>query len=97
MRPTLSSAEIDALTDNLPQWGLEPGGLAITRHLEFKDFKTAFAFMTEVAEAADRLDHHPEWSNVYNRVSIRLTTHDSNGLTASDIALARDIDAAAGV
>ncbi|MDV6332238.1 4a-hydroxytetrahydrobiopterin dehydratase [Asticcacaulis sp. 201] len=95
MRPTLSSAEIDALAYDLPQWTLEPGGLAITRHLEFKDFKTAFTFMTEVAEAADRLDHHPEWSNVYNRVSIRLTTHDSKGLTARDIVLARAVDAAA--
>ena len=61
----------------------------------FADFKAAIAFMSDVAAVADRMDHHPEWSNVYNRVSIRLTTHDANGLTQRDVALAHSIDTAA--
>ena len=55
----------------------------------FADFRTAFAFMTRVALAAERADHHPEWSNVYNRVDVRLTTHDAGGLTGRDFALRR--------
>lgn len=92
MRPVLTPAELSALPTDLPLWSLESAGKAISRDLKFKDFRQAFAFMTEVAEAADKMDHHPEWSNVYNTVSIRLTTHDSNGLTKSDIDLARRID-----
>jgi len=95
MKPVLTSAERADLAHILPQWTLEAGDKAITRELKFTDFKQAFAFMTEVAEAADRMDHHPEWSNVYNTVAIRLTTHDSNGLTQNDIDLARVIDTAA--
>ena len=60
----------------------------------FDDFVQAFAFMTRVALVAEKHDHHPEWSNVYNRVTIVLTTHDSGGLTAKDIALAQAADAA---
>lgn len=96
MRPVLTPAEIDALSRDLPLWRVETDGKAISRDLEFKDFKQAFGFMTQVADVADRMDHHPEWSNVYNRVSIRLTTHDSNGLTASDVTLAKAVDGAAG-
>lgn len=70
-------------------------GEALSRKLIFKDFKQAFAFMAEVAAKADEMDHHPEWSNIYNQVSIRLTTHDAGGLTEKDIMLARHIDAAA--
>lgn len=95
MRPVLTPAELSALPADLPLWMLESTGKAISRDLKFKDFRQAFAFMTEVAEAADKMDHHPEWSNVYNTVSIRLTTHDSGGLTQSDIDLARQIDIAA--
>ena len=58
----------------------------------FGDFRQAFAFMTEVALLAEKADHHPEWSNVYNKVSIKLTTHDAGGLTAKDVALAKQID-----
>ncbi|HTM81162.1 4a-hydroxytetrahydrobiopterin dehydratase [Asticcacaulis sp.] len=95
MRSVLSTDELAALSRGLPDWRLESDGKAISRTLKFADFKQAFAFMTKVAAEADRLDHHPEWSNVYNTVSIRLTTHDSGGLTQSDIKLARLIDKAA--
>ena len=93
MRPVLSPAEMADLPRVLPLWSVATDGKAISRELKFADFKKAFAFMTAVAGEADRMDHHPEWSNVYNRVSIRLTTHDSGGVTQSDIGLARYIDA----
>ncbi|MCR6659439.1 MAG: 4a-hydroxytetrahydrobiopterin dehydratase [Asticcacaulis sp.] len=95
MRPLLSTDDLSALPQDLPHWTLEDGGKAISRNFRFADFKQAFAFMTRVASEADRMDHHPEWSNVYNTVSIRLTTHDSGGLTQSDVKLARLIDRAA--
>ena len=81
----------------LPQWqfGADRGG-SIRRDFVFADFVQAFAFMTRIALVAEKHDHHPEWSNVYNRVSITLTTHDAGGLTAKDIALARAADAAFG-
>ncbi|HWU49353.1 MAG TPA: 4a-hydroxytetrahydrobiopterin dehydratase [Asticcacaulis sp.] len=79
----------------LDGWRLEAGAGAITRDFRFADFRTAWAFMTAVAAVADRLDHHPEWSNIYNQVSIRLTTHDAGGLTARDMTLARCIADAA--
>ncbi len=92
----LTGDEISALVNDMPEWKLDPDGLAIRADLTFADFRTAFAFMTEVAAEADRCDHHPEWFNVYNRVSVRLTTHDAGGLTRRDAALARFIDEAAG-
>jgi 4a-hydroxytetrahydrobiopterin dehydratase len=92
---TLDADQLAALEHDLPLWRRE-GHEAVLRDLVFADFKAAFAFMTEVAAVADRMDHHPEWSNVYNRVSIRLTTHDAKGLTQRDVALAHSIDAAAG-
>ena len=80
----------------LPSWR-EHGGArpAIERRLTFADFNAAFGFMTRVALYADKADHHPEWSNVYNRVEVLLTTHDADGVTAKDVELARFIDAAA--
>ncbi len=75
------------LPADLHDWTLEEGGLAITRRFVFRDFNAAFGFMTQVALHAERHDHHPEWSNVYNRVSIRLTTHDAGGLSARDAAM----------
>lgn len=68
---------------------------AIARTLVFADFNAAFGFMTRVALRADKVDHHPEWSNVYNRVEILLTTHDAGGITAKDTDMARFIDQAA--
>ena len=77
----------------LPGWTLREDGKAITRQFRFRDFTAAWAFMEKVAALAEAQDHHPEWSNVYNRVDITLTTHDAGGLSARDVALARDIDA----
>ncbi len=92
----LDRAAIDAAIKGAPLWSLEPGGKAIRRSLKFADFNAAFGFMTRVALAAEKADHHPEWSNVWNRVDIRLTTHDAGGLTQRDFDLAAVIDAAAG-
>ncbi len=93
-RPTLltESERSTALAD-LPHWTLVAEGLE--REFKFSNFRDAFAFMTRVAFDAERLDHHPEWSNVYATVRIRLTTHDAGGLTKLDLKLARRIDAAA--
>lgn len=68
---------------------------AIAKDFQFKDFNAAFAFMTRVALKAERMDHHPEWSNVYNRVSVVLATHDCGGVSALDLELAAFIDHAA--
>jgi 4a-hydroxytetrahydrobiopterin dehydratase len=78
--------------EGLPGWQYRPENGSLLRVLEFKDFSEAFAFMTRVALLAERADHHPEWSNIYNRVSIALSTHDAGGLTTKDVALARAID-----
>ena len=89
--PRLSAAEVAALLAELPQWHLRADGLALEREFRFADFNAAFGFMTRVALYADKADHHPEWSNVYNRVAITLTTHDAGGLSARDAAMARAI------
>jgi len=78
-----------------PDWTEAEGRDAITRRFRFKDFNEAFGFMTRVALVAEKLDHHPEWFNVYNRVEVTLTTHDADGVTALDVALAGFIDRAA--
>jgi 4a-hydroxytetrahydrobiopterin dehydratase len=94
--PRLDTEQVRERLAALPGWQLSDDGLAITRRFKFANFQQAFAFMTHVALAAERADHHPEWSNVYNRVEIRLTTHDAGGLTERDFALAAVADAAAG-
>ena len=91
--PRLTDAMRDALLADCPQWVLRSDGLAIERTFKFADFNAAFGFMTRVALHADKADHHPEWSNVYNRVNITLTTHDAGGLSARDAEMARWIDA----
>ncbi|MEY4160726.1 MAG: hypothetical protein RLZZ136_1347 [Pseudomonadota bacterium] len=88
----LTDAERDALLAECSDWQLRPDGLAIVRDFIFADFAAAFAFMTQVARLAEEADHHPEWSNVYNRVQIVLTTHDVGGLSVRDDAMARAID-----
>ena len=75
-----------------PDWDLVAGKLH--RDIVLDNFAEAFAFMTEIAITAEKLDHHPEWSNVYNRVTIDLTTHDAGGITQLDLQLASVIDAA---
>ena len=87
----LTDTEIDAALTKLPGW--TRAGDAIGRSYKFADFTHAFAFMARVALLAEKADHHPEWSNVYNRVEVRLTTHDAGGITARDVALAAAIDA----
>lgn len=79
----------------LSGWTVVTGRDAIRKEFRFKDFNAAFAFMTRVALMAEKMDHHPEWSNVYNRVDITLTSHDANGLTDRDVRLAKFIDSAA--
>lgn len=83
-----------ALAD-LPNWTAAPGRDAIVRSFKFADFNAAFAFMTRVAMKAEVMDHHPEWSNVYNRVEVLLATHDADGVTERDVTLAKFMDEAA--
>ena len=90
MIPRLTEAERAAIP---PSWRQTPGRDAIARDVAFADFSEAWAFMSRVALLAEKHDHHPEWSNVYNRVSITLSTHDAGGLSARDLALAQAIDA----
>lgn len=88
----LAETERAAALAALPLWDLSRDGTALTRTLTFADFAEAFGFMARVAVIADKADHHPEWFNVYNRVDIRLTTHDAGGLSHRDVALAKTID-----
>lgn len=80
----------------LPRWREVSGRDAITRSLQFADFGAAFGFMAHVALIAERMNHHPEWFNVYNKVDITLSTHDAGGLTTRDVELAQAIDRIAG-
>lgn len=80
-------------TKELSNWNVaDEGRDAIERRFKFADFKAAFAFMTAAALKAEQMDHHPEWFNVYSRVDVILTTHDADGVTAKDIALAQYMD-----
>ena len=79
-----------------PGWERVSGRNAIARKFEFKDFNAAFAFMTRVALLAEKMDHHPEWSNVWNRVDVTLATHSAGGLTELDVKLAEAMDRIAG-
>lgn len=88
----LSQAEREDALEGLPEWDYQDGRDAITRSFTFDDFSQAFAFMTQVALLAEKSDHHPEWSNVWNRVDILLTTHDAGGLSGRDVDMARAID-----
>jgi 4a-hydroxytetrahydrobiopterin dehydratase len=76
----------------LPGWQEAKGGKAIAREFSFKDFSAAFAFMTRAALKAEKLNHHPDWANVYNKVSVTLNTHDAGGVTELDIQLAMAMD-----
>ncbi len=84
--------ELRSALKRLPDWRLAEGREAITRKYQFVDFDAAFAFMTRVALLAAKMDHHPEWSNVYNRVDVTLATHDAGGVTQKDIDLAAAMD-----
>ncbi|TDR33456.1 pterin-4-alpha-carbinolamine dehydratase [Aquamicrobium defluvii] len=91
-REKLAGDVLNAALRERPEWALTEDGLAIERRFVFRNFSEAFAFMTRVAMAAEKMNHHPEWSNVYKTVDVRLTTHDAGGLTELDFVLARRID-----
>ena len=92
----LSAQEIESGLQALPGWSHDPSAAALRRSFRFRDFGEAFGFMTRVALAAEKADHHPEWSNVWNRVDIALTTHSDGGITRKDLDLAKSIDEIAG-
>ena len=88
-RKKLDREAIAAALAGLEGWALTPDGDAITRTFAFRNFSEAFGFMSRVALAAEKMDHHPDWSNVYKTVEVRLNTHDAGGITALDFDLAR--------
>jgi len=87
----LGESKINELLKQLPKWAISSGKLH--REYKFEDFSTAFAFMAAMATAAEKLNHHPEWSNVYNRVVVDLTTHDAGGISQKDFDLALQMEA----
>ena len=90
--PKLDPAVRTVALTELLNWREVPGRDVIGRKFEFRDFNEAFGFMTRVALLAERMDHHPEWMNVYRTVDVRLTTHDAGGLTEKDIRMAKAMD-----
>lgn len=92
MPELLNSAQRRDALENLTGWGEAKDGKAIRKVFEFKDFKHAFGFMSQAALKAEQMDHHPEWSNVYNKVDVTLSTHDAGGVTELDIQLATFMD-----
>jgi 4a-hydroxytetrahydrobiopterin dehydratase len=91
--PKLDANARAAALKELPAWREVEGRDAITRKFQFKDFNEAFGFMTHVALLAEKMDHHPEWFNVYNKVEVTLSSHDAGGVTEKDIRLAKAMDA----
>lgn len=96
MAQKLDDAARNEIPARLPGWGVVEGRDAISKTFTFKDFNAAFGFMTRVALVAERMDHHPEWRNVWNRVEVTLSTHDAGGLTGHDLKLAEAMDRIAG-
>jgi len=94
MADRLTDSEIETALAELDGWKLEGG--KIGRSFKFANFIQAFSFMTSAAIEAEKMDHHPEWSNVYNKVSVQLVTHDAGGVTQLDIDLARKMNALSG-
>ena len=92
----LGESERDEALSGLAGWAYDEGRNGIAKSFTFADFGAAFGFMTRVALEAEKADHHPEWSNVWNRVDILLSTHSDGGVTAKDVALAKKIEAIAG-
>jgi 4a-hydroxytetrahydrobiopterin dehydratase len=96
MAEKLDGAARNAALAELAEWTALDDRDAITRTFKFKSFNQAFGFMTRAALRAERMNHHPEWFNVYNRVEVTLTTHDCGGLSELDVTLAKFMDKAAG-
>jgi 4a-hydroxytetrahydrobiopterin dehydratase len=96
MAQKLDDTARQTIPARLPGWRLVEGRDAIARTFTFKDFNAAFGFMTRVALVAERMDHHPEWVNVWNRVEVTLSSHDAGGLTERDLKLAEAMDRIAG-
>jgi 4a-hydroxytetrahydrobiopterin dehydratase len=92
MAQKLEAAARATLAQRLPAWRVAEGRDAICRTFKFKDFSEAFGFMARAALVAEKLDHHPEWSNVWNRVEVTLSTHSAGGLTELDLTLAEAMD-----
>jgi 4a-hydroxytetrahydrobiopterin dehydratase len=90
-KPKLVPSDFD-FKKILPDWQVSPNTQELTRVFEFKDFKDAFEFMTLCADFAEELDHHPDWSNSWNRVSVRLSTHSMKALTELDVTMASAMD-----
>ena len=97
MTSRLTPAQREAALEALHGWIEVEGRDAITRRFAFKDFSEAWGFMSRVALVAEKMDHHPEWLNVYRTVEVTLSTHDAEGLTEKDVALAKAMDEIAGV
>lgn len=95
-REKLSDETVKEAMTALDSWTLATDGLSIGRTFTFRNFSEAFAFMTRSALAAEKMDHHPDWSNVYKTVEVRLNTHDAGGLTALDFELAKKMNRFAG-
>ncbi|MFT4120521.1 4a-hydroxytetrahydrobiopterin dehydratase [Bradyrhizobium sp.] len=96
MAERLSAEARKQALGGLPGWAETPGREAIGKTFVFKDFNEAFGFMTRAALVAEKMDHHPEWRNVYKTVEVVLATHDAGGLTTRDIELAKAMNAIAG-
>jgi 4a-hydroxytetrahydrobiopterin dehydratase len=96
MAQRLDEAARKDIPVRLPAWRMVDGRDAIARTFTFKDFNAAFGFMARAALAAERMNHHPEWFNVWNRVEVTLSTHDAGGLTERDLKLAEAMDRIAG-
>jgi 4a-hydroxytetrahydrobiopterin dehydratase len=96
MATKLNADARNAALAKLPGWSEVAGREAITRKFVFKDFNQAFGFMTRAALVAEKMDHHPEWFNVYKTVEVTLSTHDAGGVTELDIKLAEAMDIIAG-
>ncbi|WP_026480265.1 4a-hydroxytetrahydrobiopterin dehydratase [Ahrensia sp. 13_GOM-1096m] len=94
-KPTLNQDELNTALAELEGWELSGDGKSISKKFKFSNFVNAFGFMTKMAIVAEKMNHHPEWFNVYNRVEVTLTTHDSGGITELDVKLAARMNKAA--
>lgn len=92
MAERLDSSKLTQEVQSLDGWQLDDQKISIHKNFKFKDFNQAWAFISRIALLAEKMDHHPEWHNVYNRVSIILTTHDAGGITELDIKMAKKIE-----